>query len=452
MIRGILKREIIDLILKHPPELPMMAKHIGPYNGIRERDFFRKIAFWVFPSIDVTYFAMKIFYMLLRDESVSDSTKVRIKEFLYRNGESINKYVIGNLRSYGNGIVGFTQTLENQYPTLHAFHCTIGLAEYYYVIQESLRGNKRLIDTFRSFQPARAEIENYFKNKKDISKLFLSFVTNCYDPFSGGFRETPKKILKQSHLEIFSPTINATASAILIYFKVIGNLETINFKGYGNTRDNIIDFVEKRRIDRSGKIAFTNSELENDPLVCSTYFAERVLRLLEYEMSEEFKKGFIKFLLSTRKSGSGFSAKAGLDPNIVHTKHALSLIRRYYKEYSEIKGNESERILKDICTGVLKFIKESYIKGGFSFAYRKLYLPNIYATRLAYEIKNSLSEFFFDKVLLERKDLEFIRPDETLDFIFSCYSKEVGAFRGFSYDPKYIHKEYIKEFFTSAVA
>lgn len=458
MFNNIFKNAEKNLILRYPPEIERMSKKEKPYDSIREKDFYRKIAFWVYPSIDVTYFALKTLYLFLINPNIDDRFECDIRGYFEKIKNLIKAFVFERLES------GFAyQTSKNEFPTLHALHCTIDLVDYYYAIENNVK--KEL----NSDRTAKEEIEDFFSDEKspflgkEIYEIFKNSIASFYDDELYGFSDIPPVLLKKIGTLNTQATINATASALWCY-KKMGLLEggkpKFEIEGYGDIREKILEFVAKHKISKNDTVAYLNSKGEKPPLVCATYFAERILRFLNPDddnyISEGDKEGILRFLISVKKDGSVFAPSKGFDANIVHTKLSMRLMSRLNGELKNIMKDNFLIFLNSMCEDIAIFMKNIEMDGGFPFAEKNMYLPNVYATRLAYEIKYSIINDFHRELGVKKPNFDFMKADETFKFIKSCFDDGKGfsgtkggegAFRGFSYDKEYIIDEYINEQF-----
>jgi len=448
MDKNTFKSKLFELVLTHPPELPMMSKGAEGYDRIREKDFFRKMAFWVFPGIDTSCFALQVF-QLINWMFPSSSIKQKVEGFLDEGERNLKKFI---LSCYDRETRGFFQTKRNSFPTLHATHCVITLIK-------AISALKSHGDIDFDGPLGKEKIEKWFSSGGlqipggNVIESILLFVGSCFDSTTGGFREIPNEIAEQNRL-MRAPSINATASAVWIGYQLEEDIAKYIDLETNAFRKGILAFVEARRVIEKEGVAYRNSIQDERPWVCATYYAERISRNLGERCSiQEFNR-ILSFIERAKQKGSGFSAGDTLDVNLIHTKNAMSLIRRYYTMNGILPGekaalNEAKRSVANICEDVVRFLKKTYVKGGFSTAEKEKYLPNVYTTRMAYDILRYV-DFFVKELGIEKPSLHFIDPEETIGFIFSCYDKNVAAFRGFSYDTSYIPQEYMKSFFSLA--
>ena len=433
------RNKILDLILRYPPEIPMMRKETKYYDRIREKDFFRKMAFWVFPSIDATYFALQTLALLYDSEK-----NETISTFLNKYETNLRNFVFDR---YDKVTGGFFQTEKNSYPTLHATHCVIGLINSYFVLK-----NKESLDF--SKPTTRKKIEEFFgESNIDVYKSISRFVTSCYDSATGGFFEMPKNILQDNQLERV-PSVNNTASALWCAFHFEDEITDYFSSEYGDVKMKIYNFIERKGVRKDDLTAYLNSQEDENPWICSTYYADRVLKNFDKPLENEDIIGILRFIVSIKKNDSGFCAGNDLDANIIHTKDAMSLLKHYFKVFETIssmgdKSFDYQRFVKIMCKDVIDYLEKTYVMGGFATAEKERYLPNVYATRLAYDIIKYI-DYFCGEIGLDKPKYDFLDKKDTINYLFSCYDKESGAFRGFSKNKKYIIKEYVKGFFGLA--
>jgi len=440
------RNDLINLILNHPPELPKMAKTVKYFDRIREPDFFRKMAFWVFPGIDTTAFALQILQVLFANYQDGD-LNLKIDELRNTNLSILKKFV---LSLHDESCGGFYQTSQNHFPTLHATHCSIALVKA--VVG---RGNGGEVD-YDSLIGSR-EVDRFYGadmgNSGSLSSKIIDFVSRCYDQESGGFFETPVELLNNEGVSR-RPSIVATSSAMWICHQLGIEIEEFLEKYCRSTKEKVTQFVYSLRVKKDGSTSFKNTTKSEQPWICSCYYAERLLRNLGEMLSDEDIIGMLTFIIKTKNKHSAFCAGDRLDANLIHTKNALSIITRYHDRLAEISKLDGElfdgkTFLIETYEDVLSFMRETYVDGGFSPAESFRYMPNIYSTRMALDI------FRYFKVLpalsgVEMRTPEFLDKGKVVTFLAACYSKEAGAFRGYPYLESYIPRGYMEEHFLVA--
>ena len=439
---------LLDLILRYPPEIPMMRKSAKHYDRIREKDFFRKMAFWVFPSLDSTYFALQTL-ALLRDDDNSDDINLFINKF----ENAIKDFVFS---CYDKNTGGFFQTYENKYPTLHATHCMVGLVKSFLALRSAkpIDHSKPITkEEIRVFE----EISGFKRNKIDLCASISRFAKSCYDDRTGGFFEMPKELLKENNL-IRSTSVNNTASALWCAFHFEEDICSFMSEKRFDIIENVYNFINIHKVIEDDKVAYLNFIDDESPWICSTYYAERSLRNLKKLLSDEEIEGIMRFIISIKWKNSGFCAGnskgSNLDVNIIHTKDSMSLLRRYYLNFNTItrvngRSFDSNEFMRNVCRDVTRYLEKTYVMGGFATAEKQRYLPNIYSTRLAYDIIEYIISFS-KNLGLNQPNFDFLNKKETIKYLLSCYDEQSGAFRGYSKDKKYIIKEYVKGFFGMA--
>lgn len=432
-------KELIELVLKHPPEIPLMARNEKEFDLIREKDFIRKFGFWILPGIDTTSFAFQIF-QLIAEYSHDEKYIKTIKTFINHEKENIRKFIF-NLFDPVSG--GFFQTNINELPTLHAIHSTIAFIKAFNGIELD-----RKID-FDGIL-GKEEYESFFDHNefylqhRGITHSIINYVNSCYDPATGGFFETPKKIFQRTKFKRV-PSINNTASAIWICYQLDEALcKTLNLS-HDEFQKNIFNFIHDLQVEiEKDKYSFKNSIIDDNSWVCSIYYAERTLRNIGHEFFQNNFSKFLNFLSSSKIESSGYCAGNSLDANLIHTKNALSLIRRYF----HLIPNRNE-VANTIINDHIRFLKSTYYKGAFGIAEPKKFAPNLYSTRMAFDIMRYL-EFFAEEIGLEKPIFDFVDPQETIQFILSCYNYEKGGFHGFTTSIEYVNPEYINWHFSLA--
>jgi prenyltransferase beta subunit len=370
------------------------------YNRIREVEFSRKILFWDEPGIDTTYFALEILNRLNADISVSIKNKIK-------------NYIINH--SYNDADGGFRQTESMHFSSVHATHCAIGVIKQLYcpfgkdgktVDHENPMGFKIISDVL----------------SEKVTDNVYSFIKSC-ESIDGGFRENKN--------EKKEPTINDTATALWIYWHM-GKMPEYSVS---NEAKKTISFAIDcfKDIDNDGmSCGFSNKISDQDSIwACTTYYANRLSNYFnEFKVFlEEHRTCQIKFIVSCSRVKGGFGANNVLDPNIIHTKDALSLLSKRWK-YLDVNNSDHRRMVAK----TIEFVNSCYYNGGHAFAEIKHYSPNIYATRLAFDIAEYIKAF--DKNMLASLKIE---QEKVIEFIWSCYDEKVGAFTGYP-----IKKESIK--------
>jgi len=97
-----------------------------------------------------------------------------------------------------------------------------------------------------------------------------------------------------------------------------------------------------------------------------------------------------------------------------------------------------------IMTGAL-----SVFKGGFSIAEPSHYLPNVYATRMGYDIIRYFKHFY-ENYNFNIPNLDFLSPEDTFNYIVSCYDSNEGGFKGYSNSDELVPDSYLNHFFQYA--
>lgn len=364
------------------------------YSRIREVEFSRKILFWDELGVDTTYFALEILNKLEAD--IPKEKRDKVEKFIL---ESVYNEIDG----------GFKQTESIPYSTVHATHCAIGaLKQLYFAYDDKNKiANNRPVG-IKNLQEILSE--------KKVERIF-TFLKNC-ESDTGGFRE--------SYNEKKISTVNDTATALWIYWHM-GRVDQQN-------SEKTISFIKKcfRYIDDS-KCGFTNTVNSNNNRVwiCTTYYANRLA--IYFDEIKRFIEGhedcLEEFIIScARKRRSGFAADNRLEPNVIHTKDALSLLIRQWKVHERASEEKNQELI-NIIEGVKNFMGQCYLNGGYAFAEHKYYMPNIYATRLALDIVEYIDIFRrFNNKNIESLNIE---REKIIDFVWSCYDEKVGAFRGY---------------------
>lgn len=368
------------------------SNHI--YSRIREVEFSRKILFWDEPGVDTTYFALEILNKL--EAGIPKEKRDKIEKFIL---ESVYNEIDG----------GFKQTESIPYSTVHATHCAIGALKQLYFAYDD---KNKIVNS----KPLGIKNLQGILSEKKVERIF-TFLKSC-ESDTGGFRE--------SYNEEKSSTINDTATALWICW----HMERVEQQNYEKT----ISFIKKcfKYID-DDKCGFTNTvnSDNNRVWICTTYYANRLA--VYFDEIKKFIEGhehcLKEFIIScARKRKSGFAADNRLEPNIIHTKDALSLLIRQWKVHEHANEEESRELI-NIVEGVKNFMGQCYLNGGYAFAENKYYVSNIYATRLALDIVEYIDIFRkFNKRNIESLNIE---RERIIDFVWSCYDEKAGAFRGY---------------------
>ena len=443
-----------ELVLSCPPEIALMANKVKDFDRIRENDFFRKFVFWVFSSIDSNLFSLHVARQLFQyfNDKMDLNHYVKYRENIISKQKKEIYSFIASLYDQETG--GFYQTHKNRRPTLHAIHCVVGAVGSVYKLNEMPVGifdDRETIDydwkvkgTFFD-----NELQTYLPvNCESFSSSILNYVANCYDNETGGFFETPKSVMQRYNKKL-PPTIVATASAIWIVNQLAVSLDTFLDEYCKTDRDTVKSFVYNKRIQKDNWCAFTNSEMSTDPYICTAYYAERTLRLLDGEnIDYDVIKQLMNFIVRQKRKGSAFGAGNGLGPNLIHTKNALSIIRRYPDVFESVKSRSWWKFnplnfLEKTCLDVAEFMKTTIYRGGFAPAEANKYLPNLYSTRIGYDILRyfKIYQSLFGINIPDTNNI--IHPDETLTFIYSCTADNSTICRGFTREIEFIPPDYL---------
>lgn len=389
-----------------PPELFSIRRMLPEYDRIRENDFIAKILYWHKPSLDVTWFALKIL------DNLGEFNTIGLLE----------KFILPYVERSAKRKDGYRQSVAeyNISPSMHALHSAIGVMNIYLNSPSKVDWGTPI---------TRLRIEEKFG--QETVDLMIKFIKSSYK--DGGFSD-----------EVNSPpTINATASAMWCLWQLEALEECCDF-------EEIMDFINRHRVDISNdEVGFKNSLLCNEPFVCSTYYTFRILYSIEQHFGHTLqfhnkllcdKHKIRNFILNSKVVNSGFAPRKGMKPTIIHTKNALSLFQDKYK--LEFRENISPDTYSSIKEDVLKFIKSSSCSDDSllcGFAERSLYFPNIYSTLLNMDIrkiifndKSSPSSVKLSNLFDERQ------KKECIDYLGTCFDSKVGAYRGYSYSSNYI--------------
>jgi hypothetical protein len=455
-----LRDELKDMILRHPPEIALTAKMAPGYDRIREKDFFRKMAFWKHPGVDTTCFALQTLQLIKLFYKEFDFDK-RIKYFIDQNQVNFIRFI---LDCYDKRTGGFLQTKNSKFPTLHSTQCVLGMTKAFWALKD---------DEKLSFDDlvGKEKIKKFLSVEGDKSEIvdnIINFILSCYDIEKGGFNESPIEFLHEMGVKKIEPSLNPTSSAIWIST----NLETTVFEELNKKYKNLdvtkllLDFLLSHKESRGNWLSFKNALSDKRPWVCSLYYTERIFRNLNIPIPDDQLIKFYNFLVMAKQEESGFCAGDSysydekMSPNIIHTKDALSLLRRYLSQLIRLCQNnkfypEPKEFIKKACKDVIKFIESAYIYGGFGTAEIEKYLPNIYSTRLAFDIIRYV-RFFSRELKFEMPNLEFINPNDTYTFVQSCFDTNQGAFRGFPLEVKtnrkYVPDEFVEKNFSLKAA
>jgi hypothetical protein len=248
------------------------------------------------------------------------------------------------------------------------------------------------------------------------------------------------------------PTITATASALWDLWQ-LGETPAVDFEAIFNfTRALLKEFD-----DPTTCAGFINSIIEEEPLICATYYAMRVLYSIQkatnsssyiVDKLSDHERNAIKQFVLENITGGGVSPKMGALPTIIHTKDALALMQQKYNIFQFKKTTTTTKTTK-LINQLDKFWKECSINNDYplvGFSKNTYYYPNIYASLLLYE-----SNYYITTLLKQHnfQDIDYSpiftkdNIDICFDFIESCtmeknYDKYLPGFRCYSYDPMYI--------------
>lgn len=383
-----LKKKQVQLAKNKNYERLYILKGSECYDRIREVDFSRKILFWDENGVDTTYFALDIFNKLSFEIPRNDKDK-------------IIDYLRNDLYNEADG--GFKQTEAFPYSTVHATHCGIG------VIKQIHDNNQNEIQIDYQSPMGFDVIKDVLGN--DRAEKVFSFVQKC-ESQEGGFRE--------SYNEKKLPTVNDTATALWIYWHM-NRMDQCNSK-------KIIELIKScfKEVDK-GKCGFSNTINDrNSVWICTTYYANRLSEYKCFKPISDFilsNLGCLEnFVMNSLHKNGGFGADNKLEPNVIHTKDALSLLRQW--KYFDNKKELCHRVVK----GIENFMGSCYANGGYAFAETNYYTPNIYATRLALDIKDYIERFNKDRIVSSNIDID---EERVFEFVNSCYDKRIGAFKGY---------------------
>lgn len=417
-----------ELIAKeiYAPERYLMKRRIEPYDTIQEYEFVTKVELWDTYTIDSLYFMLQIFFSLNAVDRI-DAYK-----------DQILKFVVDRL-DINSG--GFRIGDDIDSITIHSNHCAIGVLKLLNILfnvnskdREQLINRHGHVEVKLGKEDFQAMLvrANYDTSKCEAAyEALFDFVSECYS-YGGGFKENRDKYPL--------PTISDTSSALWILNQLgllegeIKELRKIKFDEIDMFLSNLLDVKEYNGKKICGYRNKYGSE--ESMWLCSTYYAFRcysdislVIKDRRIFPDDETLLGVVNFIILCEKRGGGFGANQILTPNIVHTKDALSLLKRLRK--LDLKNENSELLLqteKKIKDKTLLFLEKTKYNNIFSFGPSEYFQPNVYAVNLALDIYR-----YLDIPIEERV------KNSIIDFLFTCFDKTGGGCYGYSKDGKYIN-------------
>lgn len=426
---------VSSILVRYPPELLKMSKRLPSageelnlhfqdlqeYDRIREDDFIAKILYWSKPTLDTTWFAMKLLGY--------------IGEYnINKNAEILESYI----RSYFDACVDFSNNkkpfiAKNEIPlSMHAIHSALGIMRR--LVDNSCVNWDQSLANYLDSHPVSSPFLVEYRHR-DYKTALIKFINELY--FNGGFQDSIGGDV----------TINATASAVWCLWQ-LGALDELTEK-----IPHIISFVERHKVNlEDGSVGYKNSDDCEQPYVCSTYYAFRIFYSLSQfsktsireliNLNEETALKIRNFVLSAKVSSMGYAPVRNMAPTIIHTKNALALFQNKYEldfmDYFSTRSNELQSIEKDVSSFLSEcaYTDESVVSG---FAERKFYYPNIYATQLNIEIRKLIKSNYRDPSGVKIDDiLSKYQIEDVARFLMSCRDKTTNKYRSYSYDSGYI--------------
>ena len=451
------QNKLIRGFVLYPPELPCIRDNRSEeYTIIYEKDFEKIIYTWKQNTLDATWFALKL-YHTLHTYPLTDNQKIELTASIDLAHQTSSLF----LKSCIHGKL-FTTSPHCNKVSLHTLHSALGVLIALSTKPDSTCdwnkpiGRSALASTLArivgSFHEADAIINNIIQYTKSCSKTVPHSLTPC------GLASTKHESIGYCDtLNCQTPSITATASALWILWQT-GHTESVNPEAIAT----FIHGLSYTSQFDSEYLGFYNSTRDESPLVCSTYYAMRVLFSLEetYGLRNQAtalksiaNKEQTKRFLIENATANGFSPKIGALPTMIHTKDAFALMQKKYGLF-EFKNSSTVERVRNSIQNIHRFWKECSFNHesplvGFSSC--NYFYPNIYATLLLTEIDRYVT------VLRENTSLALTVPplitqrniEEIMHVLDSCKIPKDSpqyepGFRCYSYSPTYIPSSFLE--------
>lgn len=395
---------------------------------IGEDEFNKQLKYHVSPCADATFFSVATLY------------SVRKEEFCKSKKEEIANFILNNFNKVDGG---FRNSLNTK-ATIYGTFCSLLIPLYLQNINKNALPKD---DDYMKFFSISMDEWIIIKNKIE------SFLKNSFRKFEivkddkcGGFTEHP--LCKDG------PTVTITSAALRI-MALLGIV-----KRNKDLVKKSIMFVKNSLVHEKNYIAFAPSPSKSKQLwMCTTYYSLRPILSKRYieVFNDYYKKfnididnteykeklfNFVKLCFDNNKGGFGLMVRNGSDgkvneANLIHTKHALQLIKYIFDKSNE-KYNFREEFsthFKEIDINlIVKFTnhcetdeKMEEFKNTLSYAYfneeNTFVWPNVHATKNAIDIMNILGISFDEE-----------KKEKIKNFIVNnLYDHKEKAFKGIPY-------------------
>lgn len=453
--KGLVQKKLISNFVFYPPELPCIRDNkTDDYTIIYEKDFEKIIYTWKIPTLDATWFALKLMDKLAG--TVADENKVKISNQIESAKDKAKEILKTSIH---NNIFVVNSTEKRS--SLHTIHSGIGILR----LLATPKNEQTNWNESTGKDALTQTLTDVLGDKALATKTINSccqYIHKCLrngSTFDEVTNMTPN-VYSAGYTDVTTgklPTITATASALWNLWQ-FGEKPAVDF-------DVIFNFTRalmKEFDDPATCAGFINSIIEEEPLICATYYAMRILYSIQKSINNEFyitdrlsnhERNAIKQFVLENITGGGISPKMGALPTIIHTKDAFALMQKKYNIFQFKRATTITKVTK-LINQFDKFWKECSINSNLplvGFSENTYYYPNIYATLLLYEAD------FYIKSLLNQNEFEgtdynhiFTKDntDTCFDFIDSCtmkkdYDKNLPGFRCYSYDPQYIPDSFL---------
>ena len=452
-IRELAKNKLISDLVKYPPELPCIRDNRSEeYTIIYEPDFEKIIYTWKDNTLDATWFALKIFHALVSYE-MPDETRRKLIQSI-EEAKQTAADLLRKCIKYGLFVV----SPNGNAPSLHSIHSALGvLIALGTPTEEECNWN-----TPKGRESIQGTLSKVLENETEAAAILdksLAYVNACWKnafPYANGHSGSDVAAGYADTVGDMFPSITASASALWILWQ----LDAIN----PSRENNILTFCKKMLHKRSpddGYVGFVNSPKDTEALICSTYYAMRILFSLSHSDTasgavHKFtteNKDIIKQFIIENTNGMGFAPKIGAVPTIIHTKDAFALMQPKYNLFEFKKTITIEKV-RHAIQNIKKFWNSCSLDGTtplVGFSSHSFFYPNIYATLLLIEIDRYITRIIQENTCLSLNYDAAINAsniDTVIDYLNSCTMppqapKRQPGFRCYSYSPLYLPDSFL---------
>lgn len=450
------RNKLISGFVHYPPELPCIRDNRSDeYTIIYEKDFEKIIYTWKQNTLDATWFSLKL-YHTLQTYDLTESQKSELTDALILAHKTASLFLKSCIK---NKL--FTTSPHCERVSLHSIHSALGVLIALSTKPDSPCdwnkpiGQSTLIDTLTVIVESHAEAKAIINN---IVEYTLKCSTSPHNDRHCNIE--PPSQPTAGYADVINdqtPSITATASALWILWQT-GHTQHVD-------PDHILAFISNLSYTPqfdSSYAGFINSVRDESPLICSTYYAMRVLYALKetYNISSNVSQFLssprvekIKRFIVENATANGFSPKIGALPTMIHTKDAFALMQQKYNLF-EFKNSITIERIRHSIQNIHKFWKSCSFDNEtplVGFSTNSFFYPNIYATLLLTEIDRYLTK------LRENSSLALtVSPiihqgniSAIINFLNSCRIPEDSpqyepGFRCYSYSPDYIPSSFLE--------